>query len=79
MFGMIVTAYPSSDVTRDEFTRAGHEFTTSDLCGINFDLRLSRCRTKTIEERTSPATMGVQRMSMLLFEAVRRQAYQIEG
>src|SRR5262249_55199654 len=41
---MIVTAYPSSNVTRDEFTRAGHEFTTSDLCGIDFDLRLSRCK-----------------------------------
>src|SRR5215831_5305805 len=43
---MIVTAYPSGDVTRDEFTRAGHEFTTSDLCGIDFDLRLSRGRSK---------------------------------
>src|SRR5262249_35619015 len=43
---MIVTAYPSSNVTRDEFTRAGHEFTTSDLCGIDFDLRLSRSRSK---------------------------------
>jgi hypothetical protein len=32
---------------------------------------------KTIEERTSPATMGMRRMIMLLFEAVRRQAYQI--
>src|SRR5262249_50348032 len=46
VFGMIVTAYPSSDVTRDEFTRAGHEFTTSDLCGIDFHLRLSWCRSK---------------------------------
>src|SRR5262249_48761109 len=32
---------------------------------------------KTIEETTSPATMGARRMIMLPFEAVRRQAYQI--
>src|SRR5262249_22303023 len=30
--------------TRIEFTRASHELTTSDLCSIDFDLRLSRGR-----------------------------------
>src|SRR5262245_34533176 len=44
---MIVTAYTSSEVERGgNFRRAGHEFTTSDLCGIDFDLSLSRGRSK---------------------------------
>src|SRR5262245_26583375 len=35
-FGMIVTAYPSSEVKRvGNFSRAGHEFITSDLCNID--------------------------------------------
>src|SRR5215467_4943946 len=55
---MIVTAYPSSDVTRDEFTRAGHEFTTSDLCGIDFDLRLSRGRSKNNRRKDKSCNNG---------------------
>src|SRR5215467_2137268 len=55
---MIVTAYPSSDGTRVEFTRASHELTTSDLCSIDFDLRLSRCRSKNNRRKDKSCNNG---------------------
>src|SRR5262249_35892361 len=55
---MIVTAYPSSDGTRVEFARASHELTTSDLCSIDFDLRLSRCRSKNNRRKDKSCNNG---------------------